>query len=416
MQTWLTLDPNTDFSIHNLPFGIFSTHNHSVGKVGVALGDFVIDLDILAHAGALHAINVDAAVFRRPVLNDLMAYGPAVRLALRTTLQALYTDAQHPHHAAAQAALIPMRSVQLHLPVAIGDYTDFYSSEAHATNVGRMFRDPANALLPNWKHLPVAYHGRTSSITVSGTPFRRPCGQIKPDPDAPPIYAPTRRLDFELEVAHIIGQASNMGESIPMNEAETYVFGYVLFNDWSARDIQQWEYVPLGPFLAKNFFSSISPWVVTPEALAPFRVAAPPQEPAVLPYLQGERHNYDVELEVSLLPHTGTHATVVCRSNFNYLYWTVAQQIAHHTVNGCPLRVGDMMASGTISGPMPDSVGSLLERTLGGKQPLTLDTGETRSFVQDFDQVIIRGWAQRGEVRVGFGEVRNQVLPATPIS
>jgi fumarylacetoacetase len=301
--------------------------------------------------------------------------------------------------------------VQLHLPVKIGDYTDFYSSEQHATNVGMMFRDPDKALLPNWKHLPVAYHGRASSIFVSGTNFYRPKGQLCPDESQPPFFSPTKRLDIELEMATVIGKSNDIGEAIDINEAENYIFGFQLFNDWSARDIQKWEYVPLGPFLAKNFFSSVSPWVVPIEALTPFRVPAQKQTPEVLPYLQDKKlQNFDVQLEVYLQTKAGVE-TKICQSNFKNLYWTVAQQIAHHTVNGCNLNVGDLLASGTISGKEPDRFGSLLELTWGGKKPIILSDGSERRFLEDYDTIIIRGFAEKGNIRVDFGEVRNTVLP-----
>ena len=299
----------------------------------------------------------------------------------------------------------------MHLPVHIGDYTDFYSSRQHAYNVGTMFRDPANALLPNWLHLPVAYHGRASSIVASGTAIDRPAGQYKPGPDAPPAFGPSRQLDLELEVAFITYGGPPLGEGISAVNAEDQIFGLVLFNDWSARDIQAWEYVPLGPFLGKNFASSMSPWVVTLDALEPFRVASPAQEPAVLPYLQcpGD-HHYDIDLEVEIAPANGK-GTVVCRSNYKHLYWSMAQQLAHHTVNGCNVRAGDVMASGTISGPDPGSFGSMLELAWKGTRPLTLADGSTRSFLHDGDTVTLRGHASKAGVRVGFGEVTGTIVP-----
>jgi len=297
------------------------------------------------------------------------------------------------------------------MPVKVQNYTDFYSSQEHATNVGSMFRDPANALLPNWKHLPVAYHGRASSIMVSGTPFHRPKGQTKADDAPAPSFGPTRLLDFELEVAFIIGRENPIGTSIPASEAENHIFGFVLFNDWSARDVQKWEYVPLGPFLAKNFFSSVSPWVVTLDALEPFRVESPKQEPEVLPYLQVEgQKNFDIQLEVSIKPEN-SEESIICRSNFKYMYWNVNQQLAHHTINGCNMQIGDMCASGTISGKEKDSFGSMLELTWGGKNPVQLNNGTERKFIQDHDTVIIRGFAEKDGVRIGFGEVSTLVLP-----
>ena len=413
---WLPVDPNSDFSIHNLPFGIFSPSN-SPKRVGVAIGEWVIDMPKLADLGAFGGIDFDKNVFRQDYLNDFMATGKAIRVAVRHVLQQLFEDPCSPFKAHAADFLILQKEVVLHIPVKVGDYTDFYSSEQHAFNVGAMFRDPKNALLPNWKHLPVAYHGRASSIFVSGTNFHRPKGQTCPDETQPPIFGPTKRLDIELEMATIIGQGNEIGDSISVNEAEEHVFGFVLFNDWSARDIQKWEYVPLGPFLAKNFFSSISPWVVTIEALEPFRVPATEQLPEVLPYLKEKnRQNFDITLEVYLTPHSSfdtlNSSFKLCRSNFKNMYWTVAQQIAHHTVNGCNLNTGDMLASGTISGKDPDSFGSLLELTWGGKSPITLPDGSVRKFIEDYDTVIIRGFAQKGDIRVGFGEVKTTILPA----
>lgn len=412
---WLSIDPNSDFSIHNLPYGIFSTPKLPK-RVGVALGPWIVDMSKLTDLGAFGGIDVEKTVFEKEFLNDFMAAGKTVRVRVRQVLQQIFEDPCSPFKGFASDFLIPQKDAVLHMPVKVGDYTDFYSSEQHAFNVGAMFRDPQNALLPNWKHLPVAYHGRASSIFVSGTDFHRPKGQTCPDETQPPIFGPTKRLDIELEMATVIGTGNPIGDCISVDEAEDHVFGFVLFNDWSARDIQKWEYVPLGPFLAKNFFSSISPWVVTMEALEPFRVPAPEQNPEVLPYLKEKnRLNFDVQLEVYLTPHsslnTPNSSFRISRSNFKNMYWTVAQQIAHHTVNGCNLNPGDMLASGTISGKEPDSYGSLLELTWGGKNPITLPDGSVRKFVEDYDTVIIRGFAQKGEIRVGFGEVKTTILP-----
>ncbi|MCU0341375.1 MAG: fumarylacetoacetase [Spirosomaceae bacterium] len=418
---WLPIDPNSDFSIHNLPFGIFSTPN-APKRVGVALGDWVIDMPVLTDLGAFNGIDFDKNVFRRDFLNDFMATGKAVRVSVRQVLQQIFDDPCSPFKNHTSAFLVKQSDATLSMPVKVGDYTDFYSSEQHAFNVGAMFRGAENALMPNWKHLPVGYHGRASSIVVSGTPFHRPKGQLCPDETQPPFFAPTKRLDIELEMATVIGTGNDLGDRIDVNQAENHVFGFLLFNDWSARDIQRWEYVPLGPFLAKNFFSSVSPWVVTTEALASFRTDAPAQSPEVLPYLQEtHRQNFDVTLEVYLEKSETDKTTptpqrsapfLVSRSNFKHLYWTVAQQIAHHTVNGCNLNVGDLLASGTISGPTPDSYGSFLELTWGGKNPLTLPDGTHYTFVQDYDTIIIRGFAEKEGKRVGFGEVRTTVLPA----
>ena len=409
---WLSIDKNTDFSIHNLPFGIFSTAN-TPKRVGVALGEWVIDMPKLAELGAFNALEFDKTVFQQDFLNAFMATGKNIRVAVRQVLQQIFEDPCSPFKTHAADFLVARREVVMHLPVKIGDYTDFYSSEQHAFNVGAMFRDPQNALLPNWKHLPVAYHGRASSIFVSGTNFHRPHGQTRPDDTQPPIFGPTKRLDFELEMATIIANGNEIGTPIPVDDAENHVFGFVLFNDWSARDIQKWEYVPLGPFLSKNFFSSISPWVVTIEALSPFRIQASPQSPEVLPYLRGSNlTNFDITLEVYLQSSQNPLSeTLLCRSNFRNMYWTVAQQIAHHTINGCNLNTGDVLASGTISGPTPDSFGSLLELTWGGKNPIVLPDGSTRKFVEDYDTIIMRGFAQKGDIKVGFGEVKTTILP-----
>jgi fumarylacetoacetase len=411
MKSWVHIPKDSDFSIHNLPFGIFSSKGQSP-TVGVALGNSVIDLKKLADLGAFNALGIDPKVFENEFLNDFIALGKSVTNAVRLTVQQIFGTEDHPLRGQVASCLLHSDTVTMHLPIRIGDYTDFYSSEEHATNVGKMFRDPANALLPNWKHLPVGYHGRASSIFVSGTDFHRPKGQTRPNDAEPPVFGPTRQLDFELEMATIIGRSTHQGQALSTAEADDYVFGFVLFNDWSARDIQKWEYVPLGPFLGKNFFSSISPWVVTLEALEPFRVAGYEQVPEVLPYLKYTgKKNFDVALEVAIQPENST-ATPVCHSNFKHLYWTVNQQIAHHTVNGCNLNIGDVMASGTISGATEDSFGSMLELAWAGKKPLPLADGSTRAFIADGDTVIMRGHAEKDGVRVGFGEVRNKVLPA----
>jgi fumarylacetoacetase len=309
-------------------------------------------------------------------------------------------------------ALVRTADAEMLMPVRIPNYTDFYSSEEHATRVGSMFRDPKNALLPNWKHMPVAYHGRASSIVVSGTPIHRPKGQVKMPDNELPAFCPTRKLDFELEVAFITCTNSTLGKPIPVKKAEENIVGFVLFNDWSARDIQQWEYVPLGPFQGKNFGSSVSPWVVTLDALEPFRTAGPDQNPHVLPYLAFEgKKSFDIQLEV-LLEANGGEPSTVCRTNFKYMYWNVAQQLAHHTVNGCNIQVGDLYASGTISGPSPGSYGSMLELTWNGERPLRLPDGKLRGFLEDGDTIIMRGHAEKDGVRIGFGECRGTILPS----
>lgn len=408
-MTWLATPPETDFSIHNLPFGIFTAPDRSP-RVGVAIGDQVIDLFAVAQQGWLDDLVPNRTVFAQLYLNDLIATGKAVTSILRQRLQHWLTDEESPLRTQEQC-LLPRDQVTMHLPVRVGDYTDFYSSIEHATNVGKLFRDPDNALLPNWKHLPVAYHGRASSIIASGIDIRRPAGQMLPPGADTPVFGPTQRLDFELEVAFVIGKENALGQPITTADAEEYIFGFLLFNDWSARDIQSWEYRPLGPFLGKNFASSVSPWIVPLEALAPFRVAGPKQDPPVLPYLQyADDHHFDINLEVGIQPR-GEAETMVCRSNYRHLYWNPVQQLAHHTCNGCNVRVGDLLASGTISGRQPTAFGSLLESSQGGRQPLALRGGQQRTFLEDFDTVRMRGFARRGELRVGFGEVTTTILP-----
>ena len=410
MNSWLTIPSDSDFSLHNIPFGICNAGGSPF--VATRVGDHVINLAAWQQAGAFSGIVEDASVFNHPVLNPFIGLGKETTMNVRQQIQSLLTD-DNASVRNVQGAIHPIATVEVHLPVAIGDYTDFYSSMEHATNVGMMFRDPANALLPNWKHLPVGYHGRSSSIVVSGTPVKRPNGQTKAADDENPKFGPTKRLDFELEIGFIIGKETQVGDTIRVDEAEDYIFGLVLFNDWSARDIQQWEYVPLGPFLAKNFASSMSPWVVTLEALDQFSREGPVQFPPVLPYL--EHHglrNYDIHLQVAITPADNVE-TIVSHSNFKYMYWSMCQQLGHHTSNGCNVRVGDLMASGTISGPNAGSFGSMLELSWGGKNPVMLEDGLRRTFIEDGDTVTLRGWAEHQGVRVGFGEVVNKVLPAT---
>jgi fumarylacetoacetase len=382
----------------------------------VAIGEYVLDLKMLAQEGFLDSVNIPESVFAQPYLNDLMAFGRLKTRELRNRIAELLSDENEEfkeEEDLLEDLLVPMSEAQMLMPVKVGDYTDFYSSKEHATNVGTMFRDPENALLPNWLHLPVGYHGRASSIIVSGEPVRRPKGQRKDGAKDEPVFGPSGRLDFELEMAFITCQENKLGDSISTAEAEDYIFGFVLFNDWSARDMQAWEYVPLGPFLAKNFASSISPWVVPLDALEPFRVEGPTQEPEVLPYLKTTGLcNFDIQLEVGIQPQ-GSEEKVVCHSNFKHMYWNIRQQLAHHTVNGCNINVGDMYASGTISGPTPDSYGSMLELAWKGTRPIPMPDGTTRSFLQDGDTVTMRGYAEKDGIRIGFGEVKAEILPAT---
>ena len=418
LRSWIDIAPGHDFPIQNLPFGVFYTEERGP-RLAVAIGDYVLDLYALSQRGFFEDLTELGAaqprVFRRRSLNGFLKLGRPAWRAVRQRVSELlrHDDPRLRDHAeAAQECLVRQRDVQLLRPVKPQNYTDFYSSIEHATNVGTMFRDPNNALLPNWRHLPIGYHGRTSSIVVSGTPLKRPNGQRKAPDEATPTFGPSRQLDFELEMAFVVGRGNPLGQPVPIAEAEDHIFGLCLFNDWSARDLQSWEYVPLGPFLGKNFGSSVAPWVVTLDALEPFRVPGPAQEPTPLPYLQqAGSHNFDVHLEVALQP-AGGPATAISHANFNLMYWSMAQQLAHHTSNGCNLQAGDLYASGTISGTTPDSLGSLLELTWRGTRPLTLPDGTERKFIEDHDTVILRGYAEKDGVRVGFGEVRGQILPA----
>lgn len=428
MRSFLDIPADSPFSLHNLPYGVFTRRGHANPRVGVAVGDEVLDLAVLAERGLLDLPELGGhRPFHADALNSLMILsGPALK-ALRARLQRLLRADQPALRDDAETrarAVVPRREVAMRLPAHIGDYTDFYASRQHATNVGTMFRGKESALMPNWLHLPVGYHGRASSVVVSGTEVVRPHGQTRPSDDAPPVFGPTKGLDFELELGFFVGCGNRLGEPVPVADAPAHLFGFCLVNDWSARDIQRWEYVPLGPFLAKNFATSVSPWVVPYEALAPFRVAGEPQEgenPEPLPYLrQGEPRALDLTLEVSLeterMRAEGVPPERIARTNARHLYWSPEQQLAHHTVNGCNLRPGDLLASGTISGDAPDAFGSLLELTWRGERPIHLPTGETRTFLQDSDRVTMTGWAEGededGPFRVGFGEVEGAVCPA----
>ena len=410
MKTWVTIPNQSDFTIYNIPFGIYSNHS-TKPRVCIAIGDQILDLAKAHKLGLFKGLKIKKSVFKNAFLNDFIALGKEKTTKVREIIQKELCE-ENSLLRNNEKVFVLQSDVQMHLPVSIGDYTDFYSSIEHATNVGIMFRDPENALLPNWKHLPVGYHGRASSIIVSGENIHRPMGQVLPPNLDSPVFKASSRVDFELEMGFIIGQNTNLGEKINTAEAENYIFGKVLFNDWSARDIQKWEYVPLGPFLAKNFGSSMSPWVVTMEALEPFRVKGPEQETKVLPYLEFDGlKNYDINLEVAIQPIDSTE-TIVSQSNFKYMYWNMSQQLAHHTSNGCNIKIGDLMASGTISGKAPNSYGSMLELSWGGQKPITLNDGQKRTFIEDFDTVIMRGYCEKDGIRVGFGEVRSQLLPA----
>lgn len=416
-KSWILVPENSDFPIQNIPFGVFITKNNDI-TIGSRIGNTTIDMGALQRLGYFEGIELTDDMFMQDTLNDFISDGKKTWRLVRNRLAELF-DAENPtlrdNEKHRDIILFDIADVEMLLPVQIGDYTDFYSSKEHATNVGKMFRDPENALLPNWLHIPVGYHGRSSTIVPSGVPVRRPNGQTLPAGETQPVFGPSRLVDFELETAFITTDANLMGEPIPVGEAEDYIFGMVLFNDWSARDIQKWEYVPLGPFLAKNFASSISPWIVTLDALEPFRVKSPEQNPKPFPYLQqsGE-HAYDINLQVAIQPED-KEETVVSNSNFKYMYWTMAQQLAHHTVNGCRVNSGDMMGSGTISGPTEDSFGSMLELTWGGKNPVKMNDGSERKFINDNDTVIIRGYCENNEVRIGFGECSSKLLPAVEI-
>ena len=416
-KSFIPVEANSHFPIQNLPYGIFSlkTDVDSNKHIGVAIGDYVLDLTVLEQEGLLQS----NGSFATDSLNHFMAQSPEHWREIRQSLQSLLdenTATLRDDDALRSRCLIAMADVQMHLPVTIGDYTDFYSSIEHATNVGIMFRGKENALMPNWKELPVAYHGRASSVVVSETAIRRPLGQVKADDKDRPDFAASRLMDFELEMGYFVGQGTDLGDAIDMKDAHRHLFGMVVVNDWSARDIQKWEYQPLGPFLAKNLGTSISPWIVTFDALEPFRMASPTQDPEPLAHLQRSRDAaYDIQLQVDLqseqmAKETGEKLTI-CKSNFKYMYWDMAQQLTHHSSSGCNLRTGDLLASGTLSGPTEDSYGSLLELTWRGTKPIQLPTGEERRFLQDGDTVTMSAWAQGEGYRVGFGEVKGTITP-----
>ncbi len=412
-KSWLEVSKETDFPIQNIPFGVFITKDDVI-TIGTRIGDFAIDLGALQQLNYFEGIDLTDDMFMQDTLNDFISDGKKTWRLVRNRIAELF-DATNPklrdHEDHKAIVVFKIEEVEMQLPVLIGDYTDFYSSKEHATNVGTMFRDPNNALLPNWLHIPVGYHGRSSTIVPSGIPVHRPMGQTLPNGESTPVFGPSRSIDFELEMGFITTDANIMGENIPVHEAEDYIFGMVLLNDWSARDIQKWEYVPLGPFLAKNFATSISPWIVTMDALEPFRTKGPKQDPNPLPYLQQKgKHAFDINLEVQIEPENA-EATIVSNSNFKYMYWSMSQQLAHHTSNGCRVNSGDMMGSGTISGPTPNSFGSMLELTWNGKNPIMMKDGSERKFINDNDTVIMKGYCKNNEVRIGFGEVSSKLLP-----
>ena len=408
-KSFIPVDPDSHFPIQNLPYGVFSAGDRGP-RCGVAIGDYVLDLAVLEDSGLL-----ESDYFSQPALNAFMAAGRAEWSRVRTRLQELLdesTSTLRDNAALRERAFVPMSQATMHLPARIGDYTDFYSSIHHATNVGTMFRGKENALPANWLHLPIAYHGRASSVVVSGTPVHRPHGQVMPPGADKPVFTLSRLMDFELEMGFFVGPGNELGHPIPIEEAGEHIFGLVLVNDWSARDIQKWEYQPLGPFLSKNLATTISPWVVPLDALEPFRCAGPEQDPEPLPYLRiDEDWAFDIHLEVRLQGEDMSEPATIARSNFRHLYWNMPQQLAHHTITGCNMQPGDLLASGTISGPTPDSLGCLLELAWRGERPVQLPGGGQRVFLLDGDEVILTGWCQGDGYRVGFGECRGKLLP-----
>ncbi|WP_300671775.1 fumarylacetoacetase [Soonwooa sp.] len=417
MKSFVDYGPDSDFSIHNIPFGV-AVFNKEYIACATRIGDIVIDLASLHDFGYFENIKgLDENVFEAYTLNEFIELGKPITNEARLKIQELLLEdsALANDEKTKEACFFDLDKVQMMMPVHVPNYTDFYSSIQHATNVGMLFRDPANALLPNWKHLPVGYHGRASSIVVSGVDIQRPVGQIKPPTAEKPFFSPSLQLDFELEMGFVVNKNTELGEHIPMEETEDAIFGMMIFNDWSARDIQSWEYVPLGPFLGKNFGSNISPWIVTMEALNPFRTASPTQDPEVLDYLKFEGDkNYDINLEVYLKPENGDD-NLISASNYKFMYWNMCQQLAHHTVNGCNVEVGDIYASGTISGEDPKSYGSMMELTWRGQNPIKLSNGEERKFVEDNDTITMKAWSEKDGIRVGFGEVTSKILPARKI-
>jgi len=418
-MSFIPVSPTSDFPIQNLPYGVFyrSDDPEKRRHIGVAIGDEVVDLNALSHSKLFSGpiLSQHHHVFLHHQLNDFMSLGRPAWKEARETLSRLLSTSEGAlrDHPKVKEIIVPQSKVMMDVPANIGDYTDFYSSREHATNVGTMFRGKENALNPNWLHIPIGYHGRSSSIVVSGTQFHRPKGQLR-DGEKPPVHAPSKELDFELEMAFFVGTGNKLGHPIKITEAQDHIFGFVLMNDWSARDIQRWEYVPLGPFGAKNFCTTVSPWIVTADALEPFRVAGPPQtEPPVLEYLKDPQPaNYDVQLQVSLRTEKQQTPHVISRSNFRHMYWSSRQQLVHHTVTGCNMRPGDLLGSGTISGPTPDSYGSLLEITWKGTNPIALPSGESRKFLEDGDILTLTGWCQGNGYRIGFGSCEGKLLQA----
>ena len=415
LKSWVEVDENSDFPIQNIPFGVYRPKGGGDVHVATAIGDYVLDLAHLDDAGLFNGTEVEGTeVFHEPTLNALMSMGRKAWKDIRKAISGLLSEENsnlRDNRELRDLALIPMKNVEMQLPVDIGDYTDFYSSKEHATNVGKMFRPDGEPLMPNWLHLPVAYHGRASSVVLSGTDIVRPKGQTK-TPDAPaPSFGNSDRLDFELEMGVFIGTGNSLGEAVSVNTAEDHVFGLALVNDWSARDIQTWEYQPLGPFLAKNFATSISPWIITLEALEPFRCSGPKQDPKPLEYLRNTKDGtFDINLGIYLKTENMDSDQLISSSNYNYLYWNMNQQIAHHTVTGCNLRTGDLLASGTISGPKKNNRGSMLELSWLWTEPIKLSNGDERKSLEDGDTVTLRGWCQGDGYRIGFGDCTGTIL------
>jgi fumarylacetoacetase len=412
-KSWIEVPADSDFPIQNIPFGVFITKDDVI-TIGTRIGDCAIDMGALQQLNYFEGIELTDDMFMQDTLNDFISDGKKTWRLVRNRLAELFDETNpklRDNKEHRDIVIFNVKYIEMQLPVLIGDYTDFFSNKEHALNVGKIYRDPENLLSPNWLHIPVAYHGRSSSIIPSGIPVHRPMGQTLPNGEKTPVFGPSRLVDFELETAFITTDVNVMGENIPINEAEDYIFGMVLLNDWSARDIQKWEYEPLGPFLSKNFATSISPWIITIDALEPFRTKGPKQDPSPLPYLQQKgKNNFDINLEVAIQPEK-SEATIVTKSNFKHMYWSMNQQLTHHTSNGCRVNSGDMMGSGTVSGSTPDSFGSMLELTLGGKTPIKLNDGTERRFINDGDTVIFRGHCKNNGVRIGFGEVSTKLLP-----
>ncbi|HCE53654.1 MAG TPA: fumarylacetoacetase [Lutibacter sp.] len=414
-KSWLNVAENCDFPIQNIPFGVFITKDDII-TIGTRIGEYAIDLGAFHQLGYFEGIPLTDDMFMQDSLNDFISDGRKTWRLVRNRIAEVF-DAKNAslrdnlkHR---EVIIFDVNEVEMLLPIHVGDYTDFYSSKEHATNVGIMFRGADNALMSNWLHMPIGYHGRSSSIVISGTKIRRPYGQTLPNGETQPVFGPTKALDMELETAFITTDVNNFGEPISVDEAGEYIFGMVLFNDWSARDIQKWEYVPLGPFLGKSFASTMSPWIITMDALEPFKCKGPKQETGLLPYLQQKNteNSFDIKLKATLETENGD-LNLLTESNFKYLYWSMSQQLAHHTSNGCNVRAGDLMGSGTISGPTKNSYGSMLELTWGGKEPIVLKDKTTRTFFNDGDNVIIRGYCKNDTIRIGFGKCTGKIMPA----